>query len=163
MKTETFIRRRLIAAPAEVVFRWHAEPGALHRLIPPWEPVEVVDEGGGLRDGEEVELRVRVGPIPIRWVSRLSDCEPGRGFRDIQVEGPFARWEHEHRMVPAGASASWLEDRVTYALPFGVMGRLMGSDLVRHKLDKMFEYRHRVTVESLAAGRIRGRVDGEAP
>ena len=30
MKTETFIRRRLIAAPAEVVFRWHAEPGALH-------------------------------------------------------------------------------------------------------------------------------------
>ena len=35
MKTETFIRRSRISAPAGDVYAWHALPGALERLTPP--------------------------------------------------------------------------------------------------------------------------------
>ena len=151
MKTELFVRRTRIAAPAEAVFAWHAEPGALQRLTPPWEPVEVVSETGGISDGAEVVLRVRAGPIPLLWVARLSDCVPGRQFRDTQVRGPFAFWQHTHCMQPEGEAACVLEDRVVYALPGGSFSRWVAGRLVRRRIERMFEYRHRVTQEALEA------------
>lgn len=153
MKLERFVRRTRIEASAAEVYRWHAEPGAFQRLTPPWEPVEVVDEGRGLRDGVRVVLRIRVGPVPLLWISELSGCVPCQGFQDTQVRGPFAFWRHSHRMEPDGDSASWLEDRIEYALPFGPLGRWLGGPFVRRKLNRLFDYRHRVTAEAFARPR----------
>ncbi len=155
MKNEMFLRRTRIDASAEEVFRWHAEPGALQSLIPPWERVEVEEEGG-IREGAEARLRVRLGPISLPWVARIDRCKPGRSFRDVQVRGPFARWEHEHRMVPDGPGTSWLEDRVVYELPLGALGRWFAGRMVRTRLERMFEFRHRVTEEALAGSKLAG-------
>lgn len=154
-RLQRFVRCTRIEASAEKVYRWHAEPGALQRLTPPWEPVEVLADtadAGGIADGTEVTLQVRVGPAAILWVSRLSDVQPGRGFRDTQVRGPFAYWEHTHRMIPAlgGTAACFLEDSILYALPLGALGRLAGGRFVRAKLERMFAYRHRVTREAFS-------------
>ena len=157
MKPETFLRRTRIDASPEEVFRWHTEPGALQSLIPPWERVEVEEEGE-IREGAEVRLRVRLGLISLPWVARIERCLPGRSFRDVQVRGPFARWEHEHRMVPAGPAMCWLEDRIVYELPLGALGRWIGGRMVRSRLDRMFAFRHRVTREALAARRAARRL-----
>jgi ligand-binding SRPBCC domain-containing protein len=154
MTIERFVRRSPIAASAEDLYRWHESPGALARLTPPWEPVEVLGPAG-IREGQEVTLRVRAGPLGllrIRWVSRLFDVVPGRQFKDVQVRGPFARWQHTHRMKPAGPHASFLEDEVEYALPFGWLGHLVAGALVRRRLERMFAYRHRVTIDAFASG-----------
>lgn len=142
MSAETFVRRVWIAAPAEEEFRWHTEPGAFQSLIPPWERASLVQEGE-IEDGAEVRLVIRLGPISVPWIARIEGCVPGRSFRDVQVRGPFSRWEHEHRMEPAGPTACWLEDRIVYELPLGALGRWLGGGLVRSRLKKMFEYRHR--------------------
>ncbi|HKI01477.1 MAG TPA: SRPBCC family protein [Thermoanaerobaculia bacterium] len=149
MSAETFIRRVWIDAPADEVFRWHAGPEALQSLIPPWERVEVAGESA-VEEGAEVRLVIRLGPLSVPWIARIEGCVPGRSFRDVQVRGPFARWEHEHRMEPAWPGACWLEDRIVYKLPLGPLGRWLGGGLVRSRLERMFEYRHRVTVEALA-------------
>jgi ligand-binding SRPBCC domain-containing protein len=150
MQTETFVRRIRIEASAEEVFRWHAAPGALRRLTPPWEPVEVEREGR-IEDGDETVLRLRVGPFAVRWVARISDCLPGRRFRDTQVRGPFAFWQHTHRMEPEVDGASWLEDNVEYALPLGRIGGWLGGWVVRRRLERMFAYRHRITAEAFSS------------
>jgi ligand-binding SRPBCC domain-containing protein len=62
-----------IEAPAEEVFRWHAEPDALKRLTPPWEPVEVLEPAPGIRDGDRGVLCIRVGPVRMRWVFEHCD------------------------------------------------------------------------------------------
>lgn len=149
---EIFEHRTRIQAPAEEVFRWHAEPGALQRLTPPWERAEVVREGR-IEEGAEVVLRVGVGPLSLPWIARIVECVPGRSFRDVQVRGPFARWEHEHRMEPDGPGACWLVDRVTYTVPFGPLGRRLGGRFVRAKLKRMFDYRHNVVGEAFAGWR----------
>lgn len=149
MKAEEFIRRVRIQVPAGEVFAWHAAPGALKLLTPPWDPVEVVAETGGLTDGSEVTLRIHAGPAAVLWVAQISDCVPGRQFRDTQVRGPFAFWQHTHRMEPDGPAACILEDRIVYALPFGRLGRWLGGPFVRRKLARLFEYRHLVTVAAL--------------
>ncbi|MCG6921347.1 MAG: TIGR01777 family oxidoreductase [Acidobacteria bacterium] len=149
MTRQVFRRRSRLEAPAEEVFRWHARPGAFERLNPPWEPAEVSAHTGGIEE-EGSRVVLRVGPLRQRWVAEHYGCRPGREFRDRQISGPFAFWQHVHRMEPDGASASFLEDEIEYALPGGAAGDLVGGGLVRSILERMFTYRHRVTADDLA-------------
>jgi hypothetical protein len=145
MKTETFIRRSRIAASAGDVYAWHALPGALERLTPPWEQVKIIEQSGGIEKGARVVLLTGRWPLQQRWVAEHGDFQVGRYFSDVQVSGPFAFWMHTHTFEPDGPSACYLEDRVEYALPFGALGRWLGGGYVRRKLEKLFEYRHDVT------------------
>ena len=148
---ELFVRRSRIAAPAADVFRWHARPGAFERLAPPWERVAVVERTGGIEDGARVVLRMGAGPLTVRWVAEHRDYVEGEQFRDVQVSGPFARWEHTHRVVPDGPEACYLTDCIEYALPFGALGALVAGGSARRRLARTFAYRHRVTAQDVAA------------
>jgi ligand-binding SRPBCC domain-containing protein len=151
MKTEIFIHRSRIEAPAGEVYAWHALPDALERLTPPGEHIEVIERTGGIERGARVVLRFGRWPFRRRWVAEHQDYEEGRYFSDVQISGPFAYWKHTHTFEPDGPAASILQDRVEYALPFGIFGRWFAGRLVRKKLEKLFEYRHRTTAAELAA------------
>jgi uncharacterized protein (TIGR01777 family) len=150
MIRRVFERRTRLDAPAEEVYGWHARPGALERLSPPWDPPLVESRSGGIAD-EGARVVLRVGPLGQRWVAEHYAAVPGREFRDRQLAGPFALWEHTHRMLPEGPSACTLVDRIEYALPAGPAGDVLGGRAVRALLDRIFEYRHRVTADDLAA------------
>jgi hypothetical protein len=68
----------------------------------------------------------------------------------VQVSGPFAYWKHTHTFEPDGRDSCILEDRVEYALPFGVLGRWLAGWYVRRKIAQLFEYRHVVTAREFA-------------
>lgn len=151
MKPEEFVARTRLPVSAEALYRWHLLPDAFERLTPPWEPVEVVSKEGTVEEeGALVTIRVRMGPFWRRWVSRHHSCIPGRRFCDTQVDGPFAVWEHTHSFLPDG-DGSILEDRIEYVLPGGRIAHWLAGWFVRRKLKRMFDYRHKVTVEALAA------------
>jgi ligand-binding SRPBCC domain-containing protein len=151
MRTETFVRRSRIEAPATRVYAWHALPDALQRLTPPGEHMEVIQKTGGIEPGARVVLRFGRWPFRLRWTAEHQDCEPGRYFSDLQVSGPFAYWKHTHTFEPDGPAASILEDRVEYTLPFGSIGRWLVGGIVRRKIEKLFEFRHRATAAALGA------------
>jgi hypothetical protein len=146
MAVETYVKRTRMPFPAEAVWNWHARPGAFERLAPPWEAVRVVERRGGIEDGARVVLQARGG----RWVVELRDVVPGVQFRDVQVSGPFRRWDHVHRMEPDGDGCV-LEDRIEYELPLGDAGRFVAGSCVRREIERLFEHRHRLTAEDLAA------------
>ena len=106
MKTEIFVRRSRILAPAAAVFQWHDRPDAFELLTPPWEHVRVVERSGGIADGRMI-LEVRFGPLRRRWIAQHVDFQPDRQFRDVQIAGPFALWEHTHSVEPDGPSACY--------------------------------------------------------
>jgi uncharacterized protein (TIGR01777 family) len=135
--------------PAEVLFAWHTRPGAFERLSPPWEPAEVTARAGGIHDGGRVSLTLALGPIPLRWELEHVGFEAGRRFRDRQVEGPFAFWEHTHEVIADGAG-SVLEDRIEYQLPGGQLGRRLGGAAVADRLSRVFAFRHRQLQRDLA-------------
>lgn len=153
---EMFVRRVHLPVSAAEVYRWHTRPGAFERLNPPWEPVEIVGRSGGVEDGGRVTLRVPLGPFRKEWVAEHRDCRVGSQFRDVQVRGPFAHWDHLHRLEPDGPAACYLEDRIEYAPPLGPVGRLLGAGLVRDKLERVFAYRHRILMHDLAAHAAKG-------
>jgi uncharacterized protein len=144
-----FVATCRIEAAAERLFRWHAEPGALERLTPPWEHLEIIERAAGIHDGDKGAMRVRVGLWRVRWDFVHGAYIEGRQFRDVQTSGPFRRWEHTHVFIPESAEACRLEDRIEYELPLGALGDFFGGWLVRRKLARVFEYRHRVTAEAM--------------
>jgi len=148
---EVFVYRSRMPAPAEKVYAFHAEPGALEKLTPPWEKVKILQRTGSIeQEGSRVTLRVKVGPFAQNWIAEHRDCQPGRMFRDVMISGPFPRWEHTHRFLPESEASSWLEDRVDFELPLGWLGKVFGGAYTRRKLERMFAWRHQVTAEVLA-------------
>ncbi len=148
---ETFERRIVLPASAEAVFDWHSRPGAFARLTPPWEPLEVISQSGGIRDGDRVEIRVAIGPFRKKWTAEHRGYVQGRQFQDIQLGGPFAHFEHTHRIIPQSEHSCVLEDHIEYQLPLGGVGRCLAGNYVRRKLERTFRYRHDVTLQDITA------------
>ena len=147
----TFERILRLPVSAEEGFIWHERPGALDRLIPPWERVQILKRGKGVHDGSVVELAQKLGPLRIKWIAQHHGYRAGEAFQDTQVAGPFTKWEHLHKFDTNGSGQSILTDRIEYREPGGILGRWIGGGLIKKKLDAMFAYRHRTTREDLAA------------
>ena len=141
-----------LPADLETAFAYHERPGALDRLIPPWKNVRVESSDQSLTSGSRVILRLRVGPLSLRWVAVHRDYEPPRLFSDTQESGPFAHWFHEHRFESADPDAPRcvLHDRVEYRLPLAALGQWLGGWAARKELETMFAFRHRITRDDLA-------------
>lgn len=141
--------KRQIALPvdAQTLFDWHARPGALQRLLPPWDRVDLVDSVGELPD-RRLTMRMHMGLLKILWVAQHDGYINGKQFRDTQERGPFARWIHTHLTEPQGAG-SLLTDSIDYELPLAPFGRV-ANPLIVARLNRMFEFRHQRTAEDLA-------------
>jgi uncharacterized protein (TIGR01777 family) len=134
---------------AQALWDWHAAPGALPRLVPGWSGLSVVRPPPSLADGTETLLRVKVGPFSWAWTARHRACEPGHGFIDDAVRGPFAAWSHSHRFTDSPAGAV-LDDTLRYELPLGALGSLVAGRFVRSELDRTFAWRHARTRDELS-------------
>ncbi|MCX7013597.1 MAG: TIGR01777 family oxidoreductase [Candidatus Sumerlaeota bacterium] len=160
MRPQTYVRRCQLPAPAEEAFRWHERPGALERLIPPWERMEVVERASSIRDGDRATLALRVGPLRWRWIAEHRDYAEGRQFRDVQIRGPFAQWGHTHSFSLLTDDSCTLQDSLEYRLPLGVLGQALAGRSVRRRIERTFAYRHRVLRGDLA---MLGRYPGVPP
>jgi uncharacterized protein (TIGR01777 family) len=129
----------VVDADLAEVFAWHARPGAIIRLTPPWQPVRVLHEAGSLRDGRTV-----LGlPGGLRWVAahQPDAYDPPNTFADTLDSLPLCAvlpWRHRHEFSAAGERATLVTDVVDTPLP----GRALRS---------MFAYRHRQLAADLAA------------
>jgi uncharacterized protein (TIGR01777 family) len=134
----TYVHSSVVNAPLDEVFAWHGRPGALRRLLPPWQPVRVVREASSLRDGQAV-----LGmPFGVKWVAQHGQFDPPHRFVDELTSLPL-RWRHRHEFTVTerfAAPATRVTDRVDTWVP---------SALLR----PMFRYRHRTLADDLAIHR----------
>lgn len=152
----SFRKRTLIPCSAAELFAWHARPGTFERLAPPWITTRVVERSGGIEDGARLVMRVGPGPLAMRWVAEHRNYIEGQQFGDVQVSGPFARWEHLHRFEPVSDDSCYLEDSVEYRVPLGGLGNAVAGSHVAATIERMFEFRHRVTREDLSRHKTYG-------
>ena len=136
--------------PIDLVWDWHTRPGAMRRLVPPWQPMRVVKETESLADGTAI-----LGlPGGLRWIAKHDPegYDPPHQFRDVlsssaQLGGVMTLppraigwWRHTHRYSDAGGGTTRVHDIVDTTVPGAA-------------LRSTFAYRHRQLAEDLAAHR----------
>lgn len=141
---EHLLRRvQRIPHPVETVFEFFSHAENLDYLTPPWlhfhilTPLPIV-----MREGALIDYRIRWRWVPVRWRTEIKCWNPPHVFVDQQIRGPYALWHHTHRFT-AIAGGTEMVDEVRYALPFGPLGHMMHALIVRHDLERIFDYRFR--------------------
>jgi hypothetical protein len=132
----------IVDAPVAEVFAWHERPGALQRLLPPWQPIKVAQESRSLEDGRAV-LRL---PGGVRWVAQHSGDDPPYRFVDELVSLPL-RWRHTHSFEAMDGPVTRMTDNVETPVPASF-------------LLQTFRYRHHQLADDLAAHRSTARRGG---
>jgi ligand-binding SRPBCC domain-containing protein len=96
---------------------------------------------GLISQGQEVTWRAWHFGLPIRMTSRITEMQAPHYFVDEQVRGPFLRFRHVHEFneVPAGTV---MVDRIDFAAPFGLLGRLAERLFLARYLRKLIETRN---------------------
>lgn len=143
-------RSQVVPLPIEKAFDFFDDPHNLARITPPWLAFTIVDDGPlTMREGLEIEYRVRPFLVPQRWVSRITRYHPPVAFVDEQLHGPYAFWRHQHSFRALDDGRTEVSDRVEYGLPFGVFGALAHALFVRRQLEAIFRFREKAVDEIL--------------
>lgn len=128
------------AAPGEC-FAFFSDAGNLEALTPPFLHFRIATPLPiAMRTGSLIEYRLSLLGLPLPWLTRIEDWQPGLGFTDTQLRGPYARWVHRHTFTPADGG-TWLRDEVEYALPLAPLSDPVHAVFVRPRLHQIFAYR----------------------
>jgi ligand-binding SRPBCC domain-containing protein len=134
-------REQILPLPPGEAFEFFADALELEAITPPWLHFKVLTPPPiPMRVGTEIEYRLRLHGLPVRWLTRIEVWEPGHRFVDVQLRGPYSVWHHTHLFTPHPDGTS-MRDLVRYALPLGALGRVAGGALVRRDLERIFDFR----------------------
>ena len=144
---QTLARNTWIPRPIGEVNAFFADATNLERITPPELRFRIVSPLPiEMRAGALIDYRLALFGVPFRWRTEISCWEPPHRFVDRQLAGPYRLWVHTHEFV-AERNGTRMRDHVEYVLPLGRLG-LVGRRLVRHQLDRIFDFRE-ATIQRL--------------
>jgi len=101
-------------------------------------------DGSEIYEGMLIEYKLKpLLGITVRWKTEICKVDKPIMFTDRQLKGPYKLWEHTHTFIKK-ENGILMKDQVKYELPFGVIGRIMHSIVVRKKIENIFKYREKV-------------------
>lgn len=148
-------------APA-MVFAFFADPANLPLLMPSWQKARIDDAfivapllsphnwngtAAVAGTGSVLTITFRATPfLPLRlqWVAVISEFEWNDHFCDTQKSGPLAYWHHCHTIraeTREGTPGTLVLDKVTYALPLGILGDFANLFAIEAQMKSTFAYR----------------------
>lgn len=133
-----------INASLEECWAFFSNPNNLQVITPKTMGFEVTDYDDKFIYAGQI-IQYKIAPflgIPLNWMTEITIVKENNYFVDEQRFGPYTLWHHKH-FFEATANGTQMTDIVHYALPFGFIGRIMNSLVVKNELKTIFEYRHK--------------------
>lgn len=135
----------LIDCPLEEAFKFHSDTNNLKKITPEFIKVKILKIDLPLRLYSEIMLQIiQFGFIKTKWNIQLTDFQPFNLITDTQTKGPFKIWKHSHCFEDRGGK-TLMTDKISYVLPFGIIGRIADKLFIAKMIDKQFEFRHKIT------------------
>jgi ligand-binding SRPBCC domain-containing protein len=137
-------RSQVVPVDVEEAFAFFADPWMLEVITPAWLRFRILEAPRTVERGSLLVYRLRLFGVPIHWHSEIVEWRPPSCFTDVQLTGPYRRWEHTHRLKQVDGGTE-IHDRVVYRLPYEPLAGVLAPLTVRPWLSAIFDYRARQT------------------
>lgn len=137
------------------VFPFFAKAENLETITPPWLNFRIVKKSSSsVENGTQIDYRLKIHGIPVRWTSVIKNWRPFHSFVDEQLRGPYTKWHHTHFFedVPGG---TLLTDQVVFRNPGWFLGKILLNPLVRSDVEQIFSHRQKVIRDLYKKGALR--------
>jgi len=131
-----------ISASIEECWTFFSNPSNLQKITPETMGFQITDfDKKSMYAGQIIQYKVSpLLGLKLSWMTEITFVKDKSYFIDEQRFGPYALWHHKHFFEPS-ENGTKMTDVVHYALPFGFIGRIMNSLVVKKQLNTIFEYR----------------------
>ena len=131
-------RNTEVARPIRDVFEFYETPANFRRVTDGVAGVELERLPSDFRPGSVLESRLRGWPVDLRWEAVLSEYQPPERFVNVQANGHFLEWRHEHHFAQLDLQrdTTRVRELLTYRMPKGLVNSLAHRLYVRQKLEE---------------------------
>jgi ligand-binding SRPBCC domain-containing protein len=150
MRTFEYNTQQLLPIDMNAAWKFFSSPKNLVVITPPSLDFNILSDLNGMEIYTGMIIDYKVKPlfgIPVKWQTEITAVEKPNYFIDTQLKGPYTLWEHHHHFIQK-ANGILAMDRVRYSLPFGILGDVFHSIVVRRKIESIFEFR-RIMLEKI--------------
>jgi len=138
----------LLPKPRREVFSFFADAGNLEKLTPAFLNFRIVTPLPlKMEQGAQIDYRIRLHGIPIKWRTNIAVWQPDERFVDEQVRGPYRVWHHEHTFQSQG-DQTLMTDVVNYRVWFAP---ILHPLMIKRDLTRIFRFRRDTIVNLFQA------------
>jgi len=138
-----FYREQKINTSLDEIWDFISSPKNLKIITPDYMGFDITSSNLPDKMYEGMIIGYNVSPlfgVKIDWVTEITHIREKEYFVDEQRVGPYSIWHHQHMVEPLGKGII-MKDILSYAPPFGILGAIANSLLIKRKLSEIFDYR----------------------
>jgi ligand-binding SRPBCC domain-containing protein len=132
-----------IPATIDQVWDFISSPANLKKITPEYMGFNITSKLLSEKMYPGMIISYKVSPvlgIKMTWVTEITQVKEKDYFVDEQRVGPYSMWHHEHKIEPIEGGVL-MTDIVSYQPPFGFLGSIANSILIKKQLKQIFDYR----------------------
>lgn len=138
-----FKSEQLLPIDIERAWNFFSSPWNLRLITPPGLDFRIVTRAldNEIYEGMTIDYTLKpLFGLPVKWRSEISSINRPFEFTDSQLKGPYKIWIHKHSFLET-ANGTLIKDEISYQLPYGKLGLVAHSFLVKARIEKIFNYR----------------------
>ena len=136
-------KTQMVPATLNEVWDFISSPANLKKITPKYMGFDIISGFLSPKMYPGMIISYKVSPvfgIKMTWVTEITHMKEKEYFVDEQRIGPYAMWHHEHK-IEAIEGGVLMTDIVSYQPPFGFLGSIANTVLIKKQLREIFDYR----------------------
>lgn len=126
------------------VFEFFSSENNLEKITPPYLQFKVVGKNTEkIEAGTLIDYKLKIHGIPLKWKTKITHFVVNKSFTDVQLSGPYSKWEHQHDFITY-KNGTLIKDEVVYKVPMGFLGKITAGPFVNHDVQNIFKFRSQI-------------------
>ena len=138
-----FKREQFLKTDIDTIWDFASSPANLKEITPDEMLFDITSEDPPEKMYPGMIITYVVSPllgIKTNWVTEITQVKDKHFFIDEQRIGPYAMWHHQH-FFDVQDGGVLMRDIITYQPPFGFLGVIANTIIIKNQLNKIFQYR----------------------
>ena len=140
------IKKQFLKTDLETIWDFASSPKNLKEITPDHMLFDITSKNLPEKMYPGMIITYKVSPflnIKMNWVTEITQVKDKHFFVDEQRMGPYSMWHHQHFFEEQDGGVM-MTDIVSYIPPFGILGVIANSILIKRQLESIFDYRFKV-------------------